>query len=127
MGILRTVIEVAVLAVLHTGEDLSLGRSITFEFVRNDDARYIREPFEEFAEKLLGGFSVPLTLHQNIKHVAILIHRPPEIMPLTTNGEENFVQVPLVTRSGAPTTQLICTGLSKLQTPFADCFVGHDD
>ena len=99
--------------------------AITFELVRNDHARDIHELLEEFAEKLLGGFSVPLTLHEDIEHVAILIHRPPEIMPLTMNGEENFVQVPLVTRSEAPTTQLIRIGLSKLQTPFTNGFLAR--
>jgi hypothetical protein len=126
-GVLRTVVQRPVLPMLDAGQDLPLGRAITFKPVRHDHTRDIRESLEQLAEKLLGGLLVPPTLHLHIKHVAILIHRPPEIMTPTTNGEEHFIQVPRVARSGVPATQLIRVGLPKLQTPFAYGFVGHDD
>ena len=43
------------------------------------------------------------------------------------NREENFIQVPLVIRSGASRTQLIGVELPKLHAIFADRFAGRVD
>jgi hypothetical protein len=42
MRVLRTVIEVAVLAMFHTREDVLLGRAVTFQLIRDEHARYVR-------------------------------------------------------------------------------------
>src|SRR4029453_6528716 len=105
---------------LDAGQDLPLGRSITFEFVRNDHARDVREPLEQLAEKLLGGFLVPSTLPQNIEHVAVLIPRPPEIMAFPMDMEAYFVKMPLVAGPGPSMPELIGVGLAKLAAPLPD-------
>jgi hypothetical protein len=66
-------------------------------------------------------------LDQNIQHVALLIHRPPEIMTLTTNGEENLIEMPLVAWSRTPAPELIGIGLAEFPTPLADCLIGDDN
>src|SRR5690242_1129672 len=48
-------------------------------------------------------------------------------MTLSVNGQKYFIQVPLVTRSRAPVTELIGVVLPKLPTPLADSFMGHRD
>jgi hypothetical protein len=40
--VLSAVIEIAVLAVLHTREDLALRRAVALELIRDDDPRDIR-------------------------------------------------------------------------------------
>jgi hypothetical protein len=127
VGVLGTVIQVPVLAMLHTGEHVLFGRAIAFELVRDDHPRDVSQPFEQLAEKLLRCSLVALTLHQDVEHVAILIHRPPQVVPFAVNGEKHLVQVPLVTWSRPVMPELIRIPLPELQTPLADGFVGHDD
>jgi hypothetical protein len=112
---------------LDAGPDLPLGRAITIELVRHDHARDIRKPLEPRARAPLPRLPVSPPLHRNTEHVALLIHRPPEIMTLPTNGEASCIQVPHVARSGAPTTPLIGAGWPRLHTPLANPFVGHED
>ena len=50
---------------------------IAAKFVGDDHARHILAAFEQLAEELLGSRFVASALHQNIEHVAILIHGPP--------------------------------------------------
>ena len=66
MGVLRTVIEIPVLAMLYTWQDLALRRAIAFELLRDDDPRHVGQAFEEFAEKLLRRPLVPAALDENI-------------------------------------------------------------
>jgi hypothetical protein len=127
VGVLRAVVPIAVRPMLDAGPDLPLGRSITVELVRQDHARDIREPLEPRAKASLRRLLVSPPLHRNIEHVALLIHRSPEIMTPPTNGEAYFIQVPRVAQSGAPTTPLIGAGWPRLHTPLANAFVGHED
>ena len=69
---------------------------------------------------------VATALHENIEDIAILIHRPPEVMALAMYREEYLVQVPLVAWLGSPATPLIGVCLAKLPAPLADGFIGHD-
>jgi hypothetical protein len=41
-------------------------------------------------------------LDQDIQDMALLIDRPPQVVPLAMNGEEDFIQMPLIARPGAP-------------------------
>jgi hypothetical protein len=38
VGVFRTIVEVAVLAMLHAGQDLTLGSTITRQFIGDDNA-----------------------------------------------------------------------------------------
>src|SRR5262245_18023377 len=62
MGVLRAVIEIPVLAVLHAGQDLPLGRTIAFELVRDDHPRHILAALEQLAEEFLGRVLIPPAL-----------------------------------------------------------------
>jgi hypothetical protein len=102
MGVLRTVIEIPVLAVLYTWQEFSLRRAIAFELIRDEDLGHVDQALEEFAEKLLRRLLVPAALDENIQHVAVLVHGAPEIMTFAVDGEEYLIQVPFVARSGTP-------------------------
>ncbi len=102
VGVLGAVIEIAVLSVFHTRENLPLRRAVAFEFVCDDHPSNVLTALEELAEELLGGLLVPSPLHQDVEHYAVLIHRPPQIVPLLVDRDEYFIQVPFVAWSGAP-------------------------
>ena len=115
MGVLHTVIQISVLPMFDAWEELPLRGSITLQLVRDDDAWSVLAPLEELAEESLRSLLVAPALHQDIEDLAILIDRPPEIVPLTTNREKDAVP------------KLIRIWLAELPTPLADRFIGHDD
>ena len=78
-------------------------------------------------EELLRGFLIAPTLHEDIKNIIILIHRPPQVMPLAVDRQKDLVQVPLVPGPRPPATELIGIILPELLTPPADGFVGDVD
>jgi hypothetical protein len=91
MGVLGTVIEVPMLAMLHSRQDVALGGPIAFELVGDDDARHILQALEQLAEELLRRAFVPPPLHEDIQHIPALIHGPPEIVPLAMHVQEHLV------------------------------------
>jgi hypothetical protein len=66
-------------------------------------------------------------LHQDIEDMAVLVDRPPEIVPLTTNREKDLIQMPLIISLGTPATQLIGIRLPELLAPLPNHFVRHHD
>jgi hypothetical protein len=123
MGVFGTIIGVAMLPMLHAGEDLPFDCAVARQFIRNDHPGDIPQAFEELPEELLGRGLVTPPLHQDIEHVAVLIDGAPQILPLATNGEKHFIQVPLVARSGAAPAEPIGIGLSKLPAPISYRFM----
>ena len=71
VGMLRTVVEVAVLAMCHPRQDLPLRGTVAFQLVRDDDPGHGGQPLEELAAKLLRRVCVPPALHKNIQDIAI--------------------------------------------------------
>jgi hypothetical protein len=126
VGILRTVVEVAVLAMFDAGQEFPLRGTVALELIGHDDPRDVLAPFEELAEELLRGFLVPPALHQDIEDMTVLIDGPPQIVPLTTDREKDLIQMPLVTLLRAPAPELIGILLAEFATPFPDGFVRDD-
>jgi hypothetical protein len=50
LGVLGAVVRVGVLAMFHTRQNLPLRCAIAAEFIRDDDARDTRHPFQQLAE-----------------------------------------------------------------------------
>jgi hypothetical protein len=94
MRILHAVIEIAMLTMFHTGQEFPLGGTIAFEFIRDDDPRHIRQTVEELAQALLGGLLVPSALHQEVEHVAVLIHCPRQPMGLAIGCRASIFGAP---------------------------------
>jgi hypothetical protein len=98
VGILGAIVQIAVLPMFHTGQDLPLGRAITRPLIREHDTRHIHQALEQLADERLGSLCVPTTLDQNVEDVAVLIHGPPEIMALPIDGGKDFVHLPAKAR-----------------------------
>ena len=126
VGILRTVVEVAALAMFDAGQEFPLRGTVALELIGHDDPRDVLAPFEELAEERLRGFLVPPALHQDIEDMTVLIDDPPQIVPLTTDREKDLIQMPLVTLLRAPAPELIGILLAEFATPFPDGFVRDD-
>jgi hypothetical protein len=99
VGVLRTVIEIPMLAVLHPRQNFPLRRAVAFELISDDDARHVPQAFEQLAEELLGGLLVPSAPHQEVEHMALLIHGTPQIVPFTINRQEHLIDVIVTTHN----------------------------
>ena len=111
----------------HVRQDLAFGCPITLQLISDDDARDVLQPFEQLAEKSLRRFFVSSALHQDIQHVAILIHGSPEGMLLASNRENHLIHMPFVAATRTATTQFIRVGLPEFEAPLPNRFRGHDN
>jgi hypothetical protein len=85
-------------------------------------------PFEEPAEELLRSFLIAAAvLHQDVQDLAVLIHRPPEVMARAMDGEKDLIEMPFVTGLRRPIAELVGILLAECATPFPNRFVRDDD
>jgi hypothetical protein len=62
----------------HARQDLAFRCSIALQFIGDDHAWNVLEPFEKLAKKAFCCVFVPPALDQNIQHVAVLINSSPQ-------------------------------------------------
>jgi hypothetical protein len=127
MGVFSPIVQIAVLAMVHTGEELALGGTVALELVRDDHPGSILAALEQLAEEFLCRGLVPPALDQDIKDMAVLIHGPPEIVAGAPDRQKDLIQVPLIPKLEPSVAQLIGIHLAKLPAPFPDRFISDDD
>ena len=127
VGVLRAVIQIAVLAMFDAGQEFPLRGAVALELIGHDDPRHVLAPFAELAEELLRGLLVAVALYQDVQHMAVLIHRPPEVVALAIDGEKDLIEMPFVTGLRTPMAELIGILLAKFATPFPNRFIRDDD
>ena len=118
----KRAIEITVLAMFHPREDFPLRRPVAFELVGEDHAGHVGEPLEEFTEELLGSPLVAPTLHEDIKHIPILINGTPQIVLLPIDFEKDFIQMPPVADFAITAFQLIGIPLAEFLALLTDGF-----
>jgi hypothetical protein len=99
MRILGAVVEIPMLTVRDSGEDLALRSPIAFALLRDEHPWDILASLEELPEELPGGVRVAPPLHQNIQDNPVLIHRPPQLVALFVDGDEHLVQMPCIPKA----------------------------
>ena len=127
MRILGAIVQIAVLAMFHTGHDLALGGTVALELVRDDHAGDIPAALEPLAAEGRCRVLIPSTLDYDLQDSPVLIHRPPQIVACATDREEHRIQVPGLPMLRPSATPLIGLGLAKLPAPWPDRFIRHDD
>lgn len=118
--ILCSIVQAFVLAVLDTWTNFFLGGSIARQFIGDNHTRYVFHPFEQLPKKLLSGVFVAPTLDQDIKHLAMLIHRAPQILSFPIDGQKHLIQMPRISQPRAATLQLIDIRLAKVEAPLTE-------
>ncbi len=127
MRILSAIIQVTALAVLDIRQKLALSHAIALQFIGDENARHIRQPLQETLEEAFRRPGVTAGLHKNVKHDAVLIDGPPEIMLFTVDPNEDFVQVPFVAGPGPAPTKIVREARAELQTPPPDALIRNKD
>src|ERR1700688_3573424 len=77
MGVFRPIVQPALLLMLHRRHDFCLGCCVAAQLVGDDGTWDVLKAFQQLAKELLGGFLVPAWLHEDIKHVVILVDCTP--------------------------------------------------
>ena len=114
-------------AVFDPRHDLLFGRLVAAQLIRDDHPRHVSQPLQQLTKEFLSCLLISAALDQNVEHLALLVHGSPQVMKVTVDPVEVFVQVPPVTRSRAPAAQVVGVGLAELQAPFTNDLVGEGD
>jgi hypothetical protein len=77
MGVLSSIVQTFVLAVLDAGHHLFLGGCIAGQLLGNNHARDILQSFEQLAKELSCCAFVAPTLDQDIEDITILVNGSP--------------------------------------------------
>ena len=71
--------------------------SIAAQLVHHQPKRRSSLILQELPKEPSGRPPVPTGLHEYIDHVAVLVHRAPEIVAPASNRDKDFVQEPGIT------------------------------
>ena len=104
-----------------------MGDTITAQLVGHETKRFLSLTLQESPEEAPCGTPVPTGLHEDIDHVAVLVHRPPEILTPTANRHEYFVQKPRVSELPLSSLQPPRVVGAELLAPLPDGLVRHGD
>jgi len=96
VGDFDSVVGVASGVVDNGRHDDPVGGAVTPEAIRDEAVRDTATPLEQFAKEPRGGVAVAAGLEQDVDDIAVLVDGPPEVLTLTANGYEEFVQMPRV-------------------------------
>lgn len=117
MGVLCPIVQSLVRAMLDAGHDIALCGAIGSKFIGDYDARRMTLFFEKLFHQPLGGLGIAAALHQHVENKAILIDSPPQPMFVATNGDDDLIEAPFVTKptsgpsadfAGKAPTEFLC-------------------
>src|SRR5215510_2957419 len=80
VGVVGAVVEISVLAVFHTGQDLAQGHAIAFALIRDDHPRHRGQAPPQRAEAFFRSGLIPAALPDDVKDRPVLIDGPPAIV-----------------------------------------------
>ena len=83
--------------------------------------------FQQFPKEARGRPAIAPRLHEDVDDVAVLVHRPPEVLPLSLDGHEQLVQIPRVAHSPASAPQPPRVVEPERLTPLPNRLVGDGD
>src|SRR3954454_4980423 len=82
---------------------------------------------QESSKESFGGALIAARLNQDVDHIAVLIHRSPEIVLLSINSNKNFVQMPGVAEATLTPLQTSGIARAELLAPDSNGFIRDDD
>ena len=107
----------------HT-RDFPDGRPVTPKLIGVNDLWEVmltQEPSQEG----LRGFSVSVSLEENIEHEPVLVHCSPEPVADAIDARTDLVHMPPGTPAGFLVTQVFRKQRPELDTPFAQGLMAH--
>ena len=92
MGHFGSIVRVLVRDVDHGRHHGPTSRRIAAQLVRDQTSRYRSLAFQQLPEEARGGTPIAPGWHEDVDYVAVFVDRPPEIMLLPLDIDEQFDQ-----------------------------------
>jgi hypothetical protein len=105
-------------------EDLTAYSPVRGKFVGYKLPRNLTLMFQCLAKEAFGGLTVSTLRYKDINNIPILIHRTPQVVALTSDLNEHFINVPDIPKPSLFPAQRSSIGRPKLDTPTSNCLVG---
>ena len=104
-----------------------MGSPVAAKLVGYESSRYPALTFQQFAEEALSRSTVSAALDQDVDRIAVLIHGSPQVVALTLDRDEEFIQVPGVAQTTLPSFQGSSVSRAEFATPLPNRLVGDND
>ena len=127
MGYFGAIVRVLGRVVGDTGHDVPLGNSVAAQLVGHETTRFLSLTLQEFSEESPRRTPVPTGLDEKVNQVTVLVHGAPQILALTGDRDEDFVQKPRISESTLTSLQPPGVIGAELPAPLPNSFVRHDD
>lgn len=124
---LSTVIGVPFSVVDRCRQSTACCGSVATKFIREQTPRFFPLAFQDLAEEALCRPSITTALHEDIEYISILGHGPPQVVPLTADLDEYFVDVPGIAEPAFATFQGAPVARPEFDTPATNGLVRNDD
>ena len=123
----RSVVLVLLRAVDHGRHHRAVRCRVAAQLVDDQTARRAALTFQQFPKETLSRSSITPGLDEDVDHVTVLVHGPPEIPPSTLNLHEQLVEIPGVTQAPTPFPQPLRILRTKGATPLPNRLIGDRD
>src|SRR5262245_2223897 len=111
----------------HVAEDAPYRSGVASQFIGNDAQWFSALTTQQSSKESLGSALIPMSLNEDVDHVAVLIHRTPQILLLAVDSNKHLVQVPVVAESSLTPLQFPNMFMTEFLTPPPDRLIRHDD
>ena len=124
---LGSIVLVLVGAVDDGWHDLAVSGAVASQLVGDEPPGWPALPLQQLTKEAFSGSPIASRLDEDIDDVAILVHRTPEILPLTLDGYKHLVQVPRIAEATLPSLQPASVFWTELDAPKSDRFIRDGD
>ena len=104
-----------------------MGDTVAAQLVGHEPHGFLSLTVQQSAEESPRCPRVPTGLYEDVDQITVLIHRAPEILALTVDRHEDFIQEPRISESTLSALQLPSVVGAEFPAPLPNGFVRHDD
>ena len=124
---LSRIIGVSRCVMNRIGNQFSVRDTVASQFIRHDLPRFITMRIQQSFEKTFGGLAVASPLQEDVDDFSVLIDGSPQVVLLTINLHEYFIDIEGVTETLVSAFQTSSISRPKFVTPQPDGFVADDN
>ena len=104
-----------------------MGDTVAAQLVGHEPHGFLSLTVQQSAEESPRCPRVPTGLYEDVDQITVLIHRAPEILALTVDRHEDFIQESRISESTLSALQLPSVVGAEFPAPLPNGFVRHDD
>ena len=104
-----------------------MGDTVAAQLVGHEPHGFLSLTLQQSAKESPRCTPVPTGLYEDVNQVTVLVHGAPQILALTVDRDEDFVQKPRISESTLTSLQPPGVIGAELPAPLPNRFVRHDD